>query len=227
MDDKCGIGKDNKLPWKIKQDMEFFKKVTTGNVVIMGRKTWESIPKKFRPLPNRTNIILTRNKNYNPGNGAECFDNLNDAVQKYKDEQIYVIGGAEIYRMALQHKDCEGLVITRVKGDFQCDTFFNEMKYIPFEYELIYESPIFTEKELFNFEYYSRDQDKYSIEPHGKGHALYFGRGPMKHGLRLCNMEDFDSNGEETRSMIVEALNEKYVKPPAGSGLEDILKLKG
>ncbi len=92
------IGKDNDLPWNLPTDMSHFKKVTTGHSVLMGRKCWESIPEKFRPLPNRKNYVLTRDKNY-VANGAKTIYSIDDLIKKYKssEEILYIIGGAEIY----------------------------------------------------------------------------------------------------------------------------------
>ncbi len=111
------IGKDNKLLWRIRDDLILFKSTTNGHVVIHGRKSFESIGK---PLPNRTNIVITRNKNYQP-KGAFVVHSLNEALKiaealENKNE-VFILGGAEIYRQSLDvanklyisHVDVEGL----------------------------------------------------------------------------------------------------------------------
>ena len=92
------IGKDNTIPWHYSADLKRFKRLTTGNTIIMGRKTWESLPKK--PLPNRRNIVITRSSIEN----IECFKSIDDALQTCKGD-IWFIGGAGIYQEAMQKAD--------------------------------------------------------------------------------------------------------------------------
>ena len=115
-----GIGKDGQLPWHIPEDMSHFRKVTTGGVVIMGRKTWESIPIKYRPLPDRENIIITRNREYNAWGGTVA-NSLEEAVDigSRAKKPIYIIGGSEIYKQSIDV--CNHLYITLVKHTFECD----------------------------------------------------------------------------------------------------------
>lgn len=120
------IGKDGKLPWRIKADMEHFKQTTTGHVVIMGRKTFESIGK---PLVKRTNIVLTRSIDF-AHEGVVTAYSFEDAFEKAKEranikKEIFVIGGAEIYKEALPYAD--KLYLTLVEGDFEGDTFFPDI----------------------------------------------------------------------------------------------------
>ena len=116
------IGGDNKLLWHLPEDMKRFKALTTGHPVIMGRKTWESLPEKFRPLPNRRNIVLSRNIAY-LAPGAEVFDSLDEAIAACADAaKIYVIGGAEIYAQALQSASC--LEMTELQQAFEGDAYF-------------------------------------------------------------------------------------------------------
>lgn len=119
------IGKDNQLPWHIPEDLEHFKKLTTGKVVLMGRKTWESIPEKFRPLPNRKNLVITRNTNYEIPKGMEIFNNTESALEKYKDQDVFVIGGAGIYKQTIDLADT--LYITHVHKEVEGDAFFPEI----------------------------------------------------------------------------------------------------
>ena len=99
------IGKDNKLPWHIPDDLQNFKLLTEGKVVIMGRKTFESLPKKFRPLPNRHNLIISRSQDQIEG--AEVCTSIEQALEKGKSFQkdIFVIGGAAIFTQALPFVD--------------------------------------------------------------------------------------------------------------------------
>lgn len=116
------IGKDGKLPWRLPEDLKRFKELTTGNVVIMGRKTWESIPEKFRPLPERTNIVLTRQADYALPAGVERFASLTDAIAAHATKNIFIIGGAEVYAQALPLAD--RLELTEVDQDVDGDAFF-------------------------------------------------------------------------------------------------------
>lgn len=102
------IGKNGALPWHLPEDLKRFKQLTMGHPIIMGRKTHESIGK---PLPGRVNIVITRQKGYTAP-GCEVFSSFEEAVAKYKDQDPFVIGGAEIYRVALPLAD--RLYITEV-----------------------------------------------------------------------------------------------------------------
>ncbi len=124
-----GIGINNQLPWKCTPDMEHFKKLTSEqqsnqlNTVIMGRKTWESIPEKFRPLPNRTNIVIS--KSITEAQGAIIATSFAEALSKVEPKsQAFVIGGAQIYNEAIQHPECETLHITKIFKDCNCDVYF-------------------------------------------------------------------------------------------------------
>ncbi len=116
------IGKDGQIPWHISEDMKRFKELTMGHAVLMGRKTWESIPDRFRPLPGRTNIVITRQKNYPVSQGVEVFSNINEALQRHSQETIFVIGGAEVYRETMPRANC--LYITLVDQTVDGDVFF-------------------------------------------------------------------------------------------------------
>lgn len=93
------IGKDNKLLWHYPEDMRHFKSLTEGNTVVMGRKTWESLPAKYRPLPNRKNIVLSRNGSY-VAEGAVVVSSIDD-ISDHVEGKVIVIGGVEIYSMFL------------------------------------------------------------------------------------------------------------------------------
>src|SRR5690606_20614266 len=95
MDSKNGIGKNNDLMWHLPNDMKFFKETTTGHIVVMGRKNFESIPEKFRPLPNRENVVLTRNVDYT-AEGVKVFHSLREVITFYENEDnrtVFIIGG--------------------------------------------------------------------------------------------------------------------------------------
>ena len=113
VDKNWGIGFENKLLVSIPDDMKFFRETTTGKVVVMGRKTLESFP-GGRPLKNRTNIVLTKNKNYK-ADGAivvHTIEQLKEELKKYPSEDIYVIGGASIYAALLD--DCDVAHVTKI-----------------------------------------------------------------------------------------------------------------
>ena len=116
------LGKDNDLVWHLPDDFKRFKKLTTGHHIIMGRKTFESFPK---PLPNRTHIIITRNKDYK-AEGAIVVHSLEQALEiSKKSPEIFIIGGGEIYKLALPEAD--KIELTRVHGSFEADAFFPEI----------------------------------------------------------------------------------------------------
>lgn len=123
VDKKWGIGKDNRLLAHIPEDMKFFKDTTTGNIVVMGRKTLESFPDK-KPLKNRINIVLTKDKNYTaePAIIVHSEKELESELTKYMSDNIYVIGGASIYNMLLDK--CDTAFVTYIDQEYDADTFF-------------------------------------------------------------------------------------------------------
>ena len=133
-----GIGKNNQLPWRLSGDLRYFKKITTEttesgkyNAVLMGRKTWESIPPNHRPLAGRYNVVLTRNQTYFTPDGVFRFGSLDEAFATLEQgpvEQLFIIGGAEIYKQALQDHRIGLLYLTEIRHRFDCDTFFPEYK---------------------------------------------------------------------------------------------------
>ncbi|OUM58805.1 hypothetical protein PIROE2DRAFT_69930 [Piromyces sp. E2] len=178
-----GIGKSGMIPWRIPEDVRYFKNITClfrdthtlnryetnlskpvvkrqrtsepteekgkptyvtdnfpikitdnipQNVVVMGRNTWESIPEKFRPMPNRINVVLSRNKEYSKGlpKDVQCYISLKDCLENLSKQEhgtIFLIGGGQIYKEGIQHPSCENLFITKVHGKYDCDTFFPEV----------------------------------------------------------------------------------------------------
>ena len=119
------IGKGNQLLWHLPEDMRYFRETTRGKPVIMGRRTWESLPDAFRPLPGRHNIVVSRNLAY-AATGATLVTSLDEAIQKAGEtNEVFVIGGAELYRQALPLAD--RLYLTEVSGDFEGDVFFPQV----------------------------------------------------------------------------------------------------
>lgn len=150
MDLNSGIGKAGGLPWHLPADLKHFKQVTTTthspsrkNAVIMGRKTWESLPEKFRPLPNRINAVISKNKNLVFPNGVLNGNSLDGVLKQLNTmtsevENIFVIGGAQIFKSALTHPGCRKIYVTQILKKFDCDTFFPPLD--PF-WERISQSP--------------------------------------------------------------------------------------
>lgn len=119
MDITRGLGKDNQLLYRIPQDMKRFKALTQGKTVVMGRKTWESLPEKFRPLPNRDNFIISTNPKYDAP-GAKVFTSLAAALAASETEDVCVIGGAQIYEQALAY--AKVIEMTEIKCARPADT---------------------------------------------------------------------------------------------------------
>jgi len=125
------IGKNNQLIWNLPKDMKFFMDSTMGKFIITGRKNYESIPEKYRPLKNRTNIIVTRNYNY-IAQGCTVVNSISDGINLAREngeEECFIIGGGQIYQQALEGKMVDKLYITHVDGEFEGDTFFPEVDY--------------------------------------------------------------------------------------------------
>lgn len=121
IDRERGIGIKNQLPWRLPEDLAHFKRTTLGHPVIMGRKTFDSIG---RPLPNRRNIVITRNREWQH-DGVEAVGSLQDAIALVPDVPACIIGGAQIFSEAMALSD--RLVVTHIDKVFDCDTFFPEI----------------------------------------------------------------------------------------------------
>ena len=128
-----GIGKDGQLPWRLPSEMKYFAKMTTTstedkkNAVVMGRKTWESIPAKFRPLKNRLNVVLTRNSSFDPHKDGVLVSHsletaLADLRGKDEVETVWIIGGNSVYAEAIGV--CHRIYMTEIMEEFPCDVFF-------------------------------------------------------------------------------------------------------
>ena len=121
------IGGDNKLLWHISQDLKRFKEITSGHTIIMGRKTFESLPKV---LPNRHHIVITRDKNFKVDSpSVEVVNDINTVITKYENssEEVFIIGGGEIYKFLLPHT--KKLYLTRIYKDFDGDTKFPKINF--------------------------------------------------------------------------------------------------
>ncbi|SDW62718.1 dihydrofolate reductase [Paenibacillus sp. PDC88] len=117
------IGRDNGMPWRLPKDMDFFKAQTTGHTIIMGRKTWESL--RGRALPNRRNVVLTRQALVLPG--AEVIHSVMEGVELAKEEELFVIGGAKVYEEFLPYAD--QLIVTRIRETIDGDTYMPDINW--------------------------------------------------------------------------------------------------
>ena len=160
IDNKNGIGNKGKIPWFIKSDLSYFKKVTTHtntillkNIVIMGRKTWDSLPTSVKPLPDRINIILSKTISEPLFQGGfvcksmdACFE-LIQTLEHANKNNIFIIGGSHIYKEAIHHKMTQKLYITKVYNTFECDTWFPEID--KNTYKLTHVSPFYNENNIY------------------------------------------------------------------------------
>lgn len=120
------IGRDNGLPWHLPDDMKYFMQTTKEHTVIMGRRNYESIPEKFRPLPNRTNIVVTRQKDFKAPQ-CKVVHSVEEAIELAKnanEQEIFIVGGAEIYRLGWPRAN--RLYLTEIHTELAGDTFFPE-----------------------------------------------------------------------------------------------------
>lgn len=111
------IGRDGAMPWHLPEDLAHFKATTCGATVVMGRRTWESVPPKFRPLPGRTNVVITSQRDWSD-DGAVVVHSLQDGLNS--DSKVWVIGGAGVYAEALPHADT--IVVTEIDETYDGDT---------------------------------------------------------------------------------------------------------
>jgi len=150
------LGKENDLVWHLPDDFKRFKRLTSGHYIIMGRKTFESFPKL---LPNRTHVIITRNKDYAPKDTI-VVHSMEEALRVTKlDEEVFIIGGGEIYEMGM--KFAGRIELTRVHGEFEADTYFPQID--PEQWDLVKEK--FHDKDQdhdYSFTYltYERKEEK-------------------------------------------------------------------
>lgn len=190
LDSKNWLWKDGDLAWRIREDMKYFKKITTSshsvsplgergntncfsspskerlgegekqNAVIMGRKTWDSIPEKYKPLPGRINAILSRSYTPEDDYGHICkYSSFERAVEKLSSREdvadIFIIWGAQIYNLALKSETLETLYLTRVEWDYDCDVFM-DIDFSQFEVVNLWEWQENKKRIKFRFEVYKR-----------------------------------------------------------------------
>jgi dihydrofolate reductase len=161
VDEKFGIGKKNDLPWRLSADMQHFREITIAplnrprNVLIMGRKTWESLPPKFRPLPQRINAVVTGQSGFSLPDGVLRFSSLDAALDGDLGEgEVFVIGGAQVFAEAIKHSQCHKLYITHILKNHSCDVFFPR---IPSAFEMTKKSePLYEKGVSFFFSEYER-----------------------------------------------------------------------
>ena len=134
------IGKAGKIPWHLPDDIRHFKDMTQGQIVIMGRKTWQSIPKLFRPLAGRYNIVLSHNSllsDYAHERKILAFDNIDKAIEfcetNLPHKEVFIIGGAQIYKEFLDRQLVDRVVATEIEGEYNGDVFFPELS--PLEWQ--------------------------------------------------------------------------------------------
>lgn len=155
-DEAGGIGKNGQLPWRLSGDLAYFKTLTSEppapclrNGVIMGRKTWDSIPDRFRPLPERINVVISRNASLRLGRDvvrAASFDRALAAIDALPNVgRTFVIGGGEVFREAIGHPELQCVYLTRVHATLECDTFFPS---IPTKLKLVSRSGVQREGSL-------------------------------------------------------------------------------
>ena len=149
VDQNWAIGKNNQLLVRIPADQKFFRETTTGKVVVMGRKTLESFP-NGQPLKNRTNIVLTRNKDYAVKGAVvvHSMDELHDELKKYNSEDVFVIGGEKIYVQLLD--ECDVAHVTKIEFAYDADSYFPNLDENP-DWEITGDSE---EQTYFDLEYY-------------------------------------------------------------------------
>lgn len=155
VDKNWAIGNKNQLLVRIPADQKFFRETTTGKVVVMGRKTLESFPNGL-PLKNRTNIVLTRDKNYEVKDAIvlHSLEDLREELKKYPSEDIYIIGGETIYRQLLD--DCDVAHITKIEFEYDADAYFPNLDELP-EWKITADSE---EQTYFDLEYYFYKYEK-------------------------------------------------------------------
>lgn len=152
------IGKNNTLPWHLPTDLKYFKDTTNGHTVVMGRKCWESIPEKYRPLPNRKNIVLSRDNNYT-AEGAIVSNDLEQILTSNETnyQQVFIIGGAELYKEAFKYAN--KLFLTQILQDVDGDVTLEGLvsdDWCLYEGSEIYEENGFK----FRFELYQKKERK-------------------------------------------------------------------
>lgn len=158
-DNERGIGKNNDLMWHLPADMKFFKDTTSGHIVVTGRKNYDSIPERFRPLPNRENAVLTRNADYKAP-GALVFSSVPECLKHYEAEKgrtVFIIGGGQIYKEAMALNVLDEMYITHVNHIYGADTFFPDFDESEWNVETVFEQQVDEKHEVsFRVEKYTK-----------------------------------------------------------------------
>ena len=139
MDAERAIGLRGGIPWRLPEDMRLFKRLTMGHPILMGRKTWESLG---RPLPGRQNIVLTRDATYRAEGALVVHDVADLELQELQDEEVMVIGGAQVYALLLPYM--QKLCVSEVQGEHEADTWFPEFRHFFAERQVIAQYEGFT-----------------------------------------------------------------------------------
>ena len=149
------IGAEGGMPWNVPEDLAHFKSTTLGAPVIMGRKTWDSLPERFRPLPGRRNIVVTRNADWTH-DGVEVAASLDAAVALVGDDAASIIGGAQIFAEAIAVAD--RMVVTHIERTFRCDTFFPEID--PARWTAVSREPQHAARDDLDFSFVTYDKTR-------------------------------------------------------------------
>ncbi|XP_014291348.1 dihydrofolate reductase [Halyomorpha halys] len=148
-DENMGIGLKGDLPWKLDKEFEYYTRITTDtkdptkqNAVVMGRKSWESVPLKDGPLPGRLNVVISTTIKDSGNPDVPVFKSLDDAMKALttkplsdKIEDIWIVGGGALYKEAMDSPMCDGIYLTRINAKYECDAFYPE---IPSDYEEVH-----------------------------------------------------------------------------------------
>jgi dihydrofolate reductase len=153
------IGKNNNLPWHLPADLKYFKDKTMGHCVVMGRKNFDSIPDQFRPLSGRTNIVVTRQKDFHPDH-VLVVHSIEDAIQLAKEKgetECFIIGGGEIFSQSVHL--CDRILLTRIHQTIEGDVFFPELKKDDWK-EVSRQNIASDEKNKYNFSFITYERAK-------------------------------------------------------------------
>ena len=161
IDSTNGIGKNNKIPWRVPEDLRYFMKTTCQGQnpgIIMGRNTWESISGIYKPLPGRLNVILSRQKDFSVPEGVLHFTSLDEALTAMNERtdiaRLFVIGGGVIFEEAIKHEACGRIYLTHIYKDFGCTVFFPQHED---DFAIVNESRVYAHKKIsFSFCLYER-----------------------------------------------------------------------
>jgi dihydrofolate reductase len=152
------IGKDNDLIWHLPADMKFFTDSTKNHIVIMGRKNWNSIPDKYRPLSDRLNVVVSRDTSFTD-EGCVVYNSIENAISTYKEDarDTFIIGGGQIYKYCLDNDLIDQMFITKIEQNFEGDTFFPEFNENDWNSEIIMDYSI-DERNKYAFKVWKYDK---------------------------------------------------------------------